>query len=62
MRNNVSEAIAGSTRTIAKFLIVPKKLGGKRKWMRYTTILQRYMPRICAGQIIFKWVDVSFKD
>lgn len=58
----LEEPVAGGTRTITKFLFIPKKLGGKRKWMRHINIVQRYVPRKCAGNITFKWVDVSFKD
>jgi hypothetical protein len=62
MIEKLNEPVVGSTRTITKFLILPKKIGDKRKWMQSTRILQRYVPRRQAGKITFKWVNVSFKD
>jgi len=62
MKRDNTTPMAGSIRTIEKFLIVPKTLGNKTKWLSTARIKQRYAPKSCAGHITFQWKDVNFLD
>ena len=62
MERDNNTPLAGSTRTVAKFLFFPKTLGKKTKWLQTTNILQRCVPFRNGAHITLKWVDVSFKD
>jgi hypothetical protein len=56
----------GDTRTITRFLFLPRQIGGEVRWLEFVQI--RQVVRECAHEILpppfsaWRWVDESFSD
>ena len=51
----------GSTRTVKKFLWLPKTLNGETRWFERGLIFQRCVSKD-TKQTDLKWVDVSWEN
>lgn len=53
-------------RVVRKFLLLPRILEGKFRWLRYVNIREVlcHLPVMggCPGQMFWKWSEVSFED
>lgn len=51
------------TRTVSKFLFLPKTIDGETRWLERAKIFQQYRPDVdSAGSIEYSWQDISWKE